>query len=80
MLVSLVYHIKNSLKSKRGEVYLCLLKDRIMDHTTNGTKSDWMICVVSTLLTLIMLKFAPGWFWVPMPFALTYFVKAMRWI
>jgi hypothetical protein len=38
---------------------------------------DWTIFLVTLVITLGFLIFEPTWFWVFLPFVLTYFVKAI---
>ena len=48
--------------------------------TTNSKQShrtDWLIFAVTLVITLAFLAVNPTWFWVFLPFVLTYFVKAM---
>lgn len=48
--------------------------------TESATKSaglDWIIFFVSLIVTIALLIFYPQWFWVPLPFVLTYLVKAL---
>lgn len=39
--------------------------------------TDWIIFGVSLVITVGFLIFEPTWFWVFLPFVLTYFVKAI---
>lgn len=39
---------------------------------------DWILFLVSTAVMIFMLIFANEWFWVVLPFSLTYLVKALR--
>lgn len=38
---------------------------------------DWLLFLVSTAVVILLLMFADEWFWVALPFSLTYFVKAV---
>ena len=38
---------------------------------------DWIIFFVTLVITVAFLIFNPTWFWVFLPFVLTYFVKAI---
>ena len=40
-------------------------------------KTMWLLFLVSTIATVGLLIFNPTWFWVPLPFMLTYLVYAM---
>ena len=39
--------------------------------------TDWLIFGVALAITLAFLVIDPTWFWVPLPFVLTFFVKAI---
>ena len=39
---------------------------------------DWILFLVSTVAVILLLMFADEWFWVALPFSLTYFVKALN--
>ncbi len=41
-----------------------------------STLIPWVIFLVSLVITLWLLFTKPEWFWVPLPFVLTYFVVA----
>lgn len=47
----------------------------LMDKTSN--KTDWILFIVSTIVFIASLVLFPEWCWVPLPFVLTYLVKAM---
>jgi fatty acid desaturase len=51
-----------------------------METTTNNksTALDWILFLVSAVLCILLLIYADEWFWIPLPFALTYLVKALR--
>lgn len=57
--------------------YICQ-KSKKMSERTDSTKTDWMIFLVSTAVTVAMLIYTPAWFWVPLPFVLTYLTKALK--
>lgn len=44
----------------------------------NSTAMDWLFFLVSTAVVILLLIFANEWFWVALPFSLTYLVKALR--
>jgi len=44
------------------------------------TGKYWILTLVSLLVTIGILWVAPEWCWVPLPFLLTGFVKAMNWV
>jgi len=39
--------------------------------------TDWLIFLVTTLATIALLYVAPQWFWLILPFPITYAVKAL---
>mgnify|MGYP005845979913 FL=1 len=39
---------------------------------------DWLIFLVSTVICVALLAYATEWFWLALPFVLTYFVRAVR--
>lgn len=43
----------------------------------NSKAMDWILFLVFFVIFVLMLMFADEWFWVPMPFMLTYLVKAL---
>ncbi len=49
-----------------------------MSERTDSTKTDWLIFLASTAVTVAMLIYTPAWFWVPLPFVLTYLTKALK--
>ncbi len=50
-----------------------------MDTTSNdSTRQDWILFIISTVICLALLVFADEWFWLALPFVLTYLVKALR--
>ena len=48
-----------------------------VDTTKKSHKVDWIIFAVSLAVTIGFLIVNPTWFWVTLPFVLTYFVKAI---
>lgn len=53
----------------------------IMETNTNKSHTtDWIIFLVSLTVMIALLVIWPEWFWVILPFVLTYFVKAMDWM
>jgi len=51
-----------------------------MDTNTESKvnrKTMWLLFLVSTIVTLGLLFMNPTWFWVPLPFMLTFLVYAM---
>jgi hypothetical protein len=51
-----------------------------MSTTTEqeSTAMDWIFFLVSTVIMIAMLIWANEWFWLALPFSLTYLVKALR--
>ena len=39
---------------------------------------DWILFLVWTVVFFVMLIWVPQWFWLVLPFPLTYLVKAMN--
>lgn len=48
-----------------------------MEETTKSKPTDWIIFLVSTAALILLLIFANEWFWLALPFSLTYLVKAL---
>jgi len=48
-----------------------------MASTTSPRSKYWLYFGISTIATLALLIFANEWFWVGLPFMLTYLVQAM---
>lgn len=48
-----------------------------MSDVKTGLKSDWIIFGVSLVFMIVLLIVATPWFWVPLPFVLTYLVKGV---
>ncbi|MDP4853670.1 MAG: hypothetical protein NWR22_10840 [Saprospiraceae bacterium] len=49
-----------------------------METVKDTTKSDWVIFMISLAGMIALLAFADEWFWLALPFVLTYFVKALK--
>lgn len=50
-----------------------------MEASTNqSTRTDWIIFAISTVVCLAMVMYVSEWFWVALPFVLTYLVRALR--
>lgn len=39
---------------------------------------DWVIFLVSLVIMILMLMFMNEWFWVALPFVLTYLARALK--
>ncbi|HQU60644.1 MAG: hypothetical protein KDD02_24135 [Phaeodactylibacter sp.] len=50
-----------------------------METTTSkrSKATDWLLFLVFAVIFLAMIVYVDEWFWVPMPFMLTYLVKAL---
>lgn len=48
-----------------------------MAESGTSNKNNWMLFGISAIITLLMLFFVNEWFWVGLPFTLTYLVLAM---
>jgi len=48
-----------------------------MATTAAGTGKYWGLFLVSTLIMIAMLIWMNEWFWLALPFSLTYLVKAL---
>jgi len=57
---------------------LPLQKNKNMETVKDTTKSDWVIFLISLAGMIALLAFADEWFWLALPFVLTYFVKALK--
>ncbi|WP_373551021.1 hypothetical protein [Haliscomenobacter sp.] len=50
-----------------------------MEETTNtSTTKDWLFFLISLVAMIILFAVADEWFWLALPFVLTFFVKAIR--
>ena len=45
------------------------------ENYVESTRMDWILFAVSLVVTIAMLIFIPAWFWLGLPFVLTYLVK-----
>lgn len=47
-------------------------------QTKNRSRAlDWLLFLASTAVVILLLIFADEWFWVALPFSLTYLVRAL---
>ena len=44
----------------------------------DSSSKDWMLFIISTVVLIAMLIFVNEWFWLALPFSLTYLVKALK--
>lgn len=49
-----------------------------MTQVNESRKSDWLYFLISTAATVGLLICYPAWFWVGLPFSLTYLTKALK--
>ncbi len=47
------------------------------DTTPKSHTTDWIIFFVSTAICVFMLMYMSEWFWLALPFVVTYLVKAL---
>ncbi len=48
-----------------------------MENATTSKGKYWLLFLVSSVAIVLLIMFASNWFWVALPFVLTYLVKAM---
>jgi hypothetical protein len=55
-------------------------KQKIMEAQANNKSRslDWLLFLASTAVVILLLIFADEWFWVALPFSLTYLVRALN--
>ncbi|MBI5915709.1 MAG: hypothetical protein HY842_10050 [Bacteroidetes bacterium] len=49
-----------------------------MNTEKSSTGRTWILFIVSTIVLLLMIVWVPQWFWLALPFSLTFLVQAMR--
>ncbi|MBK8491942.1 MAG: hypothetical protein IPL49_13890 [Saprospirales bacterium] len=49
-----------------------------METAKKSTMMDWILFLISTVVIIGLLMYASEWFWLALPFVLTYFVRAVR--
>ncbi len=47
-------------------------------ESTVSTAKDWILFLISAIVFVAMLIWLPQWFWLALPFVLTFLVKALR--
>lgn len=57
--------------------YYCT-KYRQMSELNDTRRTDWLYFGISAAVTVALLVYYPAWFWVGLPFALTYLTKALK--
>lgn len=45
--------------------------------SNSSKRSDWMFFFISLVVTVLLLMFVTEWFWLGLPFLLTYLVRAL---
>lgn len=60
------------------KLYFCRKERPVMDQAQPSTIKDWILFLISAVVCVSLLVVAPEWFWVPLPFVLTFLVRAMR--
>ncbi len=48
-----------------------------VDTSPSKRRAYWLYFLISTAALIAMLIFADEWFWIALPFSLTYFVMAL---
>jgi hypothetical protein len=49
-----------------------------MEAANNSTTKDWLYFLISLVAMIILFAVADEWFWLALPFVLTFFVRAIR--
>lgn len=49
-----------------------------MEAAKNSARLDWIIFFISLAVMIGFFVWADEWFWLALPFVLTYFVRALR--
>ncbi len=49
-----------------------------MDTSKSSGSRDWIIFLAATAVMILLLIFANEWFWLALPFSLTYLAKALK--
>jgi hypothetical protein len=59
--------------------YLCCHKNECdMETAKKSSLTDWALFLISTAVMAYMLMYVSEWFWVALPFVLTYLVRALK--
>ena len=48
-----------------------------MNAERSSSSLNWLLFLISTVVMIAMLIWLPQWFWLALPFSLTYLVRAM---
>ncbi|MEM9886986.1 MAG: hypothetical protein AAF849_13920 [Bacteroidota bacterium] len=51
-----------------------------MSEAKKSTAKYWLYFIVTLAITIGMLIYVPAWFWVALPFPITFFVLALDWM
>ena len=70
--------LKFVVKYEPPLIGLLYKKNKNMETVKDTTKSDWVIFLISLAGMIALLAYADEWFWLALPFVLTYFVKALK--
>lgn len=54
------------------------MKTEEIQYTPEKIRKYWLLFVVFTIITILFLLFYSEFFWVPLPFAITYLVLALE--
>ncbi|HMR42232.1 MAG TPA: hypothetical protein PKC40_00290 [Saprospiraceae bacterium] len=49
-----------------------------MESAKKSSALIWLLALVFTVITVGMMFYVPEWFWVPLPFMLTFIVQGFR--
>lgn len=49
-----------------------------METSNKSNLMDWVLFLASTVVLVLMLIYVNEWFWLALPFSLTYLVKALK--
>ncbi|MEY4107472.1 MAG: hypothetical protein RL181_1814 [Bacteroidota bacterium] len=55
-----------------------ITENTIMEASNTSTRQDWVIFFISLAVMIGFFIYADEWFWLALPFVLTYFVRALR--
>lgn len=69
--------IKNEHQPNIFLLYVCGMESEINTEEKENKGLYWLICLSALVVGVALLIFSPQWFWLALPFFLTYFVKAI---
>ncbi len=49
-----------------------------MNAEKSSSLLDWLLAIIFNVILIAMLIWTPQWFWLSLPFALTFLVRAIR--